>query len=154
MARRDSLRSLQLEFFSPLVEAFNQQNVHWFSLQLGEGAKQLALAKVEKNVAVELIDLTQNLSDWGDTAALIAQMDLVISCDTAVAHLAAAMNKPTWILSRYNGCWRWLEERDDSPWYQSVRLFRQTTPQDWGQVMQRVEDALSSRLNLKKAVAV
>jgi hypothetical protein len=94
-----------------------------------------------------IIDLTKGLEDWADTAALIANLDLVISCDTAVAHLAAAMGKPTWILSRYNGCWRWLEDRDDSPWYPTVRLFRQTTAGDWADVVNRVVIELNGLTN-------
>jgi ADP-heptose:LPS heptosyltransferase len=78
---------------------------------------------------------------------LIANLDLVISCDTAVAHLAAAMGKPTWILSRYNGCWRWLQDRDDSPWYPTVRLFRQSTAGDWADVVNRVVIELNGLAN-------
>jgi ADP-heptose:LPS heptosyltransferase len=97
-----------------------------------------------------LIDRTEELSDFADTAALIANLDLVIAVDTAVAHLAAAMNKPTWILSRFDGCWRWLEDRDDSPWYPSVRLFRQVQPDDWEEVLKRVEAALASLVAAKR----
>ena len=92
-----------------------------------------------------LVDLTAELNDWADTAALIANLDLVISCDTGVAHLAAAMGKPTWILSRHNGCWRWLLDRTDSPWYPSVRLFRQPTFGDWATVVQEVAIALAAQ---------
>jgi hypothetical protein len=66
--------------------------------------------------------------------------------DTAVAHLAAAMAKPVWILSRFDGCWRWLNDRDDSPWYPTVRLFRQRLSGDWDEVMTRVSAALSERM--------
>ncbi len=116
--------------------------MQFFSLQLGEPAKQL-----QEQQGLPIIDLTAELKDWADTAALVANLDLVITCDTAVAHLAAAMGKPTWILSRFNGCWRWLTDRDDSPWYPTVRLFRQTTCGDWASVMREVSTALEVKLN-------
>ena len=80
----------------------------------------------------------QDLHDFSDTAALIANLDLVVSVDTSTAHLAAALGKPTWILSRYDNCWRWLEGRDDSPWYASVKLYRQGADRDWAPTLARV----------------
>ncbi|MFP3616133.1 glycosyltransferase family 9 protein, partial [Paraburkholderia sp. SIMBA_050] len=68
-------------------------------------------------------DPMQDVQDFADTAALIEQLDLVITVDTSIAHLAGALNKPTWILSRYDGCWRWLHDRDDTLWYPCTRLF-------------------------------
>jgi ADP-heptose:LPS heptosyltransferase len=77
--------------------------------------------------------------DLMDTAGIIAQLDLVISCDSAIAHLAAALGKPTWLLSRYDGCWRWFyDDRTDSPWYPSLRLYRQPKAGDWASVIERV----------------
>jgi Tfp pilus assembly protein PilF len=138
-AKVGAVRSLPLEAFAPLVALSHTREVQFFSLQLGEPAKQL-----EAMQDLPIIDLTADLYDWADTAALIANLDLVISCDTAVAHLAAAMGKPTWILSRFNGCWRWLQEGADSPWYPTVRLFRQKTRGDWAPVIAEVAVALSS----------
>ena len=89
-----------------------------------------------------LIDRTRELSDFADTAALIENLDLVVSVDTATAHLAAALGKPTWILSRFDGCWRWLLGRSDSPWYPSVRLFRQQASGSWDDVIRQVRDEL------------
>ena len=83
--------------------------------------------------------------DFADTAAVIAALDLVISVDTSVAHLAATMGKPTWILLPFRPDWRWQLDRDDSPWYPSVRLFRQTEPGDWDNVIERVRQALRDR---------
>jgi tetratricopeptide (TPR) repeat protein len=91
---------------------------------------------------LRLLDLTRELSDFAQTAALIENLDLVVSVDTATAHLAAALGKPTWILSRFDGCWRWLLGRSDSPWYPSVRLFRQQTPGSWDDVVRQVRDEL------------
>jgi len=71
-------------------------------------------------------------------------LDLVISVDTSVAHLAGALGKPVWILSRFDGCWRWLLDRDDSPWYPTARLFRQRAPGDWDAVIARVAQELSA----------
>jgi len=90
-----------------------------------------------------LLDFTDALHDFTDTAALIANLDLVISVDTAVAHLAGAMGKPVWLLNRFDTCWRWLQKRDDSPWYPTVRLFRQPAPDDWATPVAALMDALS-----------
>ena len=82
------------------------------------------------------------ISDFYDTASMIQNLDLIISVDTAVAHLAAALGKPVWVLSRSDGCWRWLLDREDSPWYPTVRLFRQEVSGEWGEVFERVKSAL------------
>ncbi len=89
-----------------------------------------------------LLDRTHELSDFAETAALIESLDLVVAVDTATAHLAAALGKPTWILSRFDGCWRWMLGRSDSPWYPSVRLFRQQAPGTWDEVIRQVRDEL------------
>ena len=143
----DLVRSLHLRELAPLQAMQAANRVQFFSLQLDAPAKQLAQMQSEGWSGPEIVDLTKDLQDWADTAALIANLDLVIACDTAVAHLAAAMGKPTWILSRYNGCWRWLEDRDDSPWYPTVRLFRQTTAGDWAEVVNRVVIELNGLAN-------
>jgi ADP-heptose:LPS heptosyltransferase len=82
------------------------------------------------------------LVDFEDTAALIANLDLVITVDTAVAHLAGGLGRPVWILLPYAADWRWMTGRDDSPWYPSARLFRQRRAGDWGDVLDRVRQAL------------
>ena len=79
--------------------------------------------------------------DFADTAALIENLDLVITVDTAVAHLAGALGKPVWVMNRHASCWRWMQERPDSPWYPSLRLFRQPAPGDWTTVVRNVRDA-------------
>jgi tetratricopeptide (TPR) repeat protein len=91
------------------------------------------------------VDLTEPLGDFADLAAVIAQLDLVITVDTAVAHLAGALGKPCWVLLRWvQPDWRWLQDRSDSPWYPSVRLFRQTPAGGWPQVLAEVAAALNS----------
>ena len=82
------------------------------------------------------------LEDFADTAALVDALDLVISVDTSVAHLAGALGKPVWVLNRYDQCWRWLRDRTDSPWYPTARLFRQRAPGDWTSVIREVADRL------------
>lgn len=92
--------------------------------------------------ALELTDWMEEIGDFADTAALVSSLDLVISIDTAVAHLAGALGKPVWLLLPFDGEWRWLLERGDSPWYPTASLFRQRHPGDWGQVMTEVTAAL------------
>jgi hypothetical protein len=91
-----------------------------------------------------LINWSADLSDFAETAALVAGLDLVISIDSAVAHLAGALGKPVWILLPYAADWRWLLDRDDSPWYPSAQLFRQERPGDWSGVVAAVLRALGS----------
>jgi ADP-heptose:LPS heptosyltransferase len=91
---------------------------------------------------VRAIDLAQPLDDFADTAALIENLDLVLSVDTAVAHLVGALGKPVWIMNRHAACWRWLQKRADSPWYPTARLFRQPSPGDWDSVVNEVSQAL------------
>ena len=83
-----------------------------------------------------------DLGDFSDTAALISQLDLVISVDTSVAHLAGALGRPAWILLTHAPDWRWLLDRDDSPWYPAARLFRQSDSREWGGVIVQVREAL------------
>ena len=93
---------------------------------------------------LSLADLADRLAPGADVAAaLAALMDVVIAVDTAVAHLAGALGKPVWILNRYDTCWRWLENRSDSPWYPSARLFRQREPGIWTPVIEAVRQALT-----------
>ena len=89
-----------------------------------------------------MINIADRLTDFADTAALIEALDLVITVDTAVAHLAGSLGKPVWLMTRFDGCWRWRRDRDDSAWYPTMRLFRQTTQGDWAGVIQRVAAAL------------
>jgi len=88
--------------------------------------------------------LGETLKDFADTAALIENLDLVITVDTAVAHLTGALGKPVWIMLRHSGEWRWLLNRCDSPWYPSARIFRQKVRGDWAGVVREVAVALST----------
>ena len=114
-------------------------NIEFYSLQKGESAEsELGLNMPTIWPTNNLLNYAAELKNFSDTAALIANLDLVISIDTSTAHLAAALGKPTWILNRYDSCWRWLEDRIDSPWYPSVTLYRQKTPGDWEEVLNLV----------------
>jgi ADP-heptose:LPS heptosyltransferase len=89
-----------------------------------------------------LVHLSAEIDSFEDTAAIIAGLDLVLTVDTSVAHLAGAMGKPVWIMLPWNAEWRWLTERSDSPWYPTARLFRQPAPGDWRGVAEQVAAAL------------
>lgn len=130
----DRSRSIPLALLSPLFAA----GVELISLQKEiRASDQQVLARAP----IRQFPLT----DFADTAALISQLDLVISVDTSVAHLAAAMRKPTWILLGFSPDWRWFLDREESPWYPSARLFRQTASRDWCDVIDRVRDALKAK---------
>lgn len=124
---RDRYRSVSFDNLAPLADI---GGVTFYSLQLGSSAQARERAK-----APQLIDFTEELTDWMDTAALAANLDLVISVDTAVAHLAGALGLRTWTLLAAAGEWRWLVEREDSPWYPTMRLFRQPHAGDWASVI-------------------
>ena len=93
-----------------------------------------------------IVDLTSQLTDFAETAALVSSLDLIITVDTSVAHLAAALGRPTWILLPFVPDYRWLLDREDSPWYPTVRLFRQSARGDWNGVVQRLRDELAHRI--------
>ncbi len=121
------------------LQSFRNIDADFFSLQKGEPAQSdWATAQQQGWTGPMLHNFVHELHDFSDTAALIANLDLVISVDTSTAHLAAAMGKPTWILNRFDACWRWLSDRSDSPWYDSVKLYRQSTDGDWSSVMSLV----------------
>jgi len=107
-----------------------------FSLQKGEAANQ----PVPKDM--KLISLTEDLADFTDTAAAIANLDLLISVDISVVHLAGAMGKSVWTLLPFVADWRWLLDRNDTPWYLTMRLFRQPRSQDWTNVFNQVVNEL------------
>jgi hypothetical protein len=135
----DRRRSITLATMAPLGEV---SGVSFISLQKGEPAAQ----SPDAALGLALHDFTASLQDFADTAALIEALDLVISVDTSVAHLAGALGKPIWLLNRFDTCWRWLLNRDDSPWYPQLRQYRQPSPGDWSSVMREVRDALRHRV--------
>jgi tetratricopeptide (TPR) repeat protein len=128
---RDHRRSLSLAALQPLASV---KGVRFVSLQKGPAAEQTAAAPP----GMELVDVTAELDDLADSAALVAALDLVISVDTSVAHLAGALAKPVWILLPYAPDFRWLLEREDSPWYPTARLIRQPIADSWVPVLARL----------------
>jgi tetratricopeptide (TPR) repeat protein len=131
----DRNRSFACRLFAPLLEIPQAQ---WFSLQVGPAAAQLA----EPGIQGKVRDLSPELTDYAETAAAVTQLDLVITADTSVAHLAGSLGTPVWMLTPFAPDWRWLLEREDSPWYPAMRLFRQATRGDWEGVVRAVAVAL------------
>ncbi|CQR74809.1 TPR repeat-containing protein YrrB [Sporomusa ovata DSM 2662] len=129
------IRTCGLQTMTPLAYI---PGVTFYSLQKGEAAQQ-----ANTPPGMKLIDLTDDIADFADTAALIMNLDLVISVDTAVAHLAGALGKPVWMLLPAANEWRWLLARNDTPWYPTMRLFRQAASGDWNSVMAAVARELS-----------
>ena len=137
--RDNTNRSCALADFQSLSDL---EGVVFYSLQIGEGSEQLE----NLPATIKIVDLTDRIHDFADTAALIENLDLVISVCTSVTHLAGALGKPVWTLLHFASDWRWLLERADSPWYPSMRLFRQTTAGDWVGVIASVRQELSEKL--------
>jgi tetratricopeptide (TPR) repeat protein len=131
----DRRRSAGLAAFTPL---FDVPGVTFVSLQMGPASKQSPPA------GAALVDPMQHVCDFADTAALIAGLDVVISVDTSVVHLAGLMGKPVFLLDRYDGCWRWLSGRSDSPWYPRLSIFRQSAPDDWSEPMAKAAASLKA----------
>jgi tetratricopeptide (TPR) repeat protein len=129
----------------PLLElaALNHPAIEFYSLQKGQPAEaELAGALAAGWDGPPLKDFTAHLQDFADTGALMEHLDVVISVDTSTVHLAGALGRPVWLLNRYDTCWRWLLERADSPWYPTMRIFRQERAGDWGSVIARVRAEL------------
>ncbi len=131
----DRRRSTSLASWAPLAAV---RGISLVSLQKGPGAEQLA----QPPAGLTVHDWTSEVEDFADTAALVEALDLVITVDTAVAHLAGALGKPVWVLNRFDACWRWLVGRSDSPWYPTATLFRQPRAGDWDAVFAQVAAAL------------
>lgn len=131
----DRRRSLSLDRLRPLMAVPGNR---FFGLQLGDGRRDLETGDLPPG----FVDLASGIDDFADTAAIMANLDLVVSVDTSVAHLAGAMGRPVWILVPFASDWRWLKGRMDSPWYPTARLFRQPAPGDWTSVIVSLEMAL------------
>ncbi|MGY8706649.1 tetratricopeptide repeat protein [Bradyrhizobium sp. 18BD] len=126
----DHNRSMTLRTLAPLLDC----DVQFVSLQKGARDRDRAFLGEHPDI----VDLTEHLTDFSETAALVSCLDLVISVDTSVVHLAGALGVPVWTMLPFNPDWRWLVNRDDSPWYSSMRLFRQPKRDDWASVVDRV----------------
>ena len=139
---RDRLRSFPLAHFAGIARL---EGVRLYSLQPDAGREQLAAADLP------IVDLADRLGDFHNTAALLRNLDLVISCDSAPAHLAGALGVPVWLALMTSPDWRWLLERRDSPWYPTMRLFRQRLAGDWADVFARMAREISTLLEEKRA---
>ncbi len=137
--RNDRNRSAGIE---PFIDLLGTPGAAFHSLQVGPRAADLAAT----GCAGLIRDHTANINDFADTAALVAALDLVISVDTSVCHLAGALGKPCWVVIPYTPDWRWLMQREDSPWYPSLRLFRQASFGDWPGVFSRLTAALEKMI--------
>jgi hypothetical protein len=135
----DRRRSVPLQMLLPVAEAGPAAFV---SLQKPFPARDLEMM----GKFPFMTDLSDELTDFGETAALIENLDLIVTVDTSMGHLAGALGKPVWILIPKAADWRWLLDRDDSPWYPSARLFRQQKPGAWDEPLQRLCAALSQEL--------
>jgi tetratricopeptide (TPR) repeat protein len=138
--KNDHNRSTSLRAFSRLLDV----DATFVSLQKDPRPDDKALL-----AQIDIVDLTAHLIDFSETAALVSCLDLVITVDTSVAHLSAALGRPTWILLPYVPDYRWLLDREDSPWYPTVRLFRQSKTRDYGDVLDRVRSELRSLISAK-----
>jgi tetratricopeptide (TPR) repeat protein len=137
--RTDSSRSIPLELFRRLASV---TGVRLISLQKGDGLEQLRAGA--GNLAVEDLGADFDTGTFLDTAAVMANLDLVVTCDTGAAHLAGALGRPTWIALKHVPAWMWLLDRVDSPWYPSARLFRQPRRGDWDGVFAAIHQELAS----------
>ncbi len=136
--KNDRNRSIPLEHLAPLAEI---PGVSVVSVQKGSGESQVG------DCPFPLIHLGSQIQDFEDTAAILEHLDLLISVDTSVAHLAGALGRPVWTLLPTAPDWRWMLEREDSPWYPSMRLFRQPARGDWDSVIHRVADELKTKIS-------
>jgi hypothetical protein len=144
-ARVDSIRSTTLQQFAQLTKI---PGLVWLSLQKGSPSEQLKNCPAGMTIG----DFSEDMFDFYETCAAAKTCDLVISVDTAVAHATASVGVPTWVLSRYDGCWRWFHGREDSPWYPTVRVFEQPKKHDWDGVMAQVYLALKTRLDSSRSL--
>ena len=128
----DKRRSISVSGLAPLAKL--GEAVLFYSLQLGDPQAEAESPPPD----LHLVDHTSRIHDFDDTAGLVSLLDLVIAVDTSTAHLAAALGRPVWLLSRYDQCWRWLPGRKDSPWYSTMRLHVQPAPFDWSSPLEQV----------------
>jgi tetratricopeptide (TPR) repeat protein len=131
----DARRSIPLPMLAPLLSL---PDVSFYCLQKGAATEQL----IDSPLAEKMFDYTAEITDFADTAALLDQLDLIISVDTSVVHLAGALGKPVWMLNRFDSCWRWGIRRQDAPWYPSLRIFQQPAFGEWAPVVDNVVEAL------------
>jgi cytochrome c-type biogenesis protein CcmH/NrfG len=143
----DRDRSCPLGEFAPLLA---NSDITYYSLQVGSTADEIS--SIPHGAGMK--NLTEHLVDFDDTAALLSNLDLIITIDTSVAHLAGALGKSVWVLLAHKPDWRWMLDRKDSPWYPTMRLFRQPRPGDWHSVIIEVVKSLRIQLQQEQASAL
>jgi hypothetical protein len=144
--KTDSLRSIALEHFAPLAAV---PSVSLISLQKGVGTEQIEPNR--ERIPLRIFDDLDQEAALVDRAALMQQLDLIVTCDTGIAHLAGAMGRPVWLMVPIGSDWRWLEDRSDSPWYPSMRLFRQKAFQDWKGAFREAAAALAAEVGSRSS---
>ncbi|MFY9287617.1 MAG: tetratricopeptide repeat-containing glycosyltransferase family protein [Alphaproteobacteria bacterium] len=135
----DRQRSINLSMMKPLLDLPSCQ---FYNLQKDEASAEI----MRNGLQSRLINYMPGVEDFMDTAAIIENLDLVISVDTSVVHLAGGLGKEVWVLSRFGGCWRWLRNQETNPWYPTVRIFSQPSPGDWDGCLQTVKKALMDKI--------
>lgn len=137
-------RNIPVEYLLSL----KMPGIEFFSLQKGSRAEaELHHLQEIGEATADIHDFTKDLNDFSDTAAMLENLDLIISVDTSTAHLAGALGKEVWVLNRFDGCWRWMLGRTDSPWYPHLTLFRQPRPGDWESVIASVRNLLAEKVS-------
>jgi hypothetical protein len=144
----DCKRSIPLDQLAPSA-LLARDGMRFHSLQAGTNARGM----IEQCQAMNIADHSSQLNDFADTAALIANLDLVISVDTAVAHLAGAMGKPVWLLLPFLADWRWMAKGKQSPWYPTMRLYRQDRDRSWPGVINEVAKELAGEIHRHRTMA-
>ena len=142
-------RNIELDVISRLQDV---SGVDFYSVQKGDPAESEFVLRKDR-LWPGIVNLAPLLNDFSDTAAVMENLDLIISVDTSSAHLAGALGRPVWILNRYDSCWRWLRGREDSPWYPTAKIYHQKQPGNWDEVIERVKIDLSA-LAQKKTVTL
>jgi hypothetical protein len=135
--KNDANRSIP--HVNQLAKIWEITDIAFISLQKGQGE--------DETIGLPLTSLGPDIQDFADTAAIVAQLDLIICVDTVIAHLAGALGKPVWVLLPFAADWRWLTARTDSPWYPQMVLFRQQIPGDWEDVIGRVRESLETLID-------
>lgn len=143
--RMNTMRSIPLEQWRPILDV----PCDYYSLQKGEKQHDLD----DFSAVSPIIDLMNDVNDFYDTACIIDNLDMVIAVDTSTAHLSGALGKETWMLNRYDGCWRWMRDRSDTPWYDSMQIFNQTEFLEWYGPLNNVATQLQEVNNKKRAEA-
>jgi hypothetical protein len=136
-------RNIACEFLAPLFRL----DIDLVSLQKGKEALDEMKDFLNKHKSFRIKEYSDEIKDFSDTAALIENLDLVISVDTSVAHLAASLGKETWLLNRFNSCWRWISsDKTRTQWYPTMKIFNQTKLGEWGDVIENVKKNLEARI--------